>query len=390
MGLYLHVPFCRKLCPFCPYHRVRFEEAAFAQFEQSVKQEIDLCAPWLASSRITSLYVGGGTPTVDVAGFVRILDHLTSTLRRPSDICVELHPTHMDAGCLAALRDAGTTQVSVGVESLCDATLQRLGRGHTAAEAKDALDRATRTGFDSVNADLMFAIPGQSLEEWGDTVTATLESAVDQVSTYPLFSFPYSDMGRERRLRKIGRPTTRLVLSMLARTEELAERQGFERCAVWSWRRPGRKKFSSITRHHYVGFGPSAASMTGAHFQVNTFDLHAYAETLPARRPVAVGAALDRRLEMAYWLYWRIYELAVARADFTDVFGPEEDLDHRFRRLLRPLCAARLMTEEDWGYQVTHSGAFWIHRLQNEFSLNYINRLWGACQNEAWPEEVRL
>jgi coproporphyrinogen III oxidase-like Fe-S oxidoreductase len=389
-GLYLHVPFCKKPCPFCPYHRVRYEPSAFASFERAVKQEINLCAPWLGDSRISSLYVGGGTPTVDPAGFTRILAHLRTSLPAPEEICIELHPAHMDAGCLAELRSAGTTGVSVGVESLCDETLRRLGRNHTRREALDALARARAAGFDAVNADLMFAVPGQSLDEWTETVDATLASGVDQVSTYPLFSFPYSDSGRERGLGKVVRPPTRTVLSMLARTEELAARGGLERCAVWSWRRPGKKKFSSITRHHYVGFGPSAASMTGTHFHVNTFDLDAYATTLPGRRPVAVGARIDTRLEMAYWLYWRIYELHVERDGFAAVFGAGETLDRRFGAVLRPLCAARLLAEEDWGYRVTDAGAFWIHRLQNEFSLGYINRLWGRCRGEAWPAEVRL
>jgi coproporphyrinogen III oxidase-like Fe-S oxidoreductase len=390
LGLYLHVPFCRRLCPFCPYHRVRHEPEAFARFERAVRQEIDLCAPWLAGSHVSSLYVGGGTPTIDSAGFLRILHHMRTTLPAPGEICVELHPSHMDGECLAALREAGTTQVSVGVESLCDATLVRLGRNHSRQDALDSLQRATAAGFDSVNADLMFAIPGQSLEEWTETVTTTLEMGVDQLSTYPLFSFPYSDLGRERGLHKVTRPATRTVLAMLARTQALAARQGFERCAVWSWRRPGKKKFSSITRHHYLGFGPSAASMTGTHFYVNTFDIRAYAASLPKRRPVAVGATLDRRLEMAYWLYWRIYELHVDRDGFTATFGPGETLDGRFGHLLRPLCHARLLAEENWGYRVTEAGAFRIHRLQNEFSLNYINRLWGRCRREAWPAEVTL
>jgi len=390
LGLYLHIPFCRRLCPFCPYHRVRHEPEAFVRFEQAVKEEVELTAPWLDRSRVSSLYVGGGTPTVDAAGFQRILRHMRSNLPAPAEICVELHPSHMDGECLAALRETGTTQVSVGVESLCDATLTRLGRDHSRQAALDSLRRATASGFDSVNADLMFAIPGQSVEEWTETVTTTLEMGVDQISTYPLFSFPYSDAGRERGLRHVTRPPTRSVLAMLERTQQLAARHGFERCAVWSWRRPGKKKFSSITRHHYLGFGPSAASMTGTYFYVNTFDLNAYASTLPRRRPVALGATLDRRLEMAYWLYWRIYELHVDHEGFGATFGPGETLEGRFGHLLRPLCHARLLAEEQWGYRVTDAGAFWIHRLQNEFSLNYINRLWGRCRREAWPTEVRL
>lgn len=159
---------------------------------------------------------------------------------------------------------------------------------------------------------------------------------------------------------------------------------------MWSWLRPGKGKFSSITRHHYIGFGPSAASMTGSDFYVNTFDVEAYASRLPDRRPVAVSMPVDRRLEMAYWLYWRIYELKLTDADFRRVFGEDASLGRHFGGILRPFMLARLVERNNGGYRVTKPGAYWIHRLQNEYSLSYINHLWGVCRKQPWPAQVRL
>jgi oxygen-independent coproporphyrinogen-3 oxidase len=177
---------------------------------------------------------------------------------------------------------------------------------------------------------------------------------------------------------------------MLAFTDEYCEEHGLHRCAVWSWLKPGKGKFSSITRHHYIGFGPSAASMTGSDFYVNTFDVKAYASKLPTERPVAVSMPVNRRLEMAYWLYWRIYELKICNRDFQSVFGEDASLGAEFGQLLHPLIPLGLLERIDGGYRVTKSGAYWIHRLQNEYSLSYINHLWGTCRKEPWPEEVRL
>ena len=112
----------------------------------------------------------------------------------------------------------------------------------------------------------MFALPGQSLLDWENDVRRVLAAGVDQLSTYPLFSFPHSDAGLRRGITSVERPSGALVRSMLQRTDALAREAGLARCAVWSWIRPRHKKFSSITRHHYVGFGPSAASMIGSHF----------------------------------------------------------------------------------------------------------------------------
>jgi oxygen-independent coproporphyrinogen-3 oxidase len=388
-GLYLHVPFCRDLCPFCPYNRFRYDEERYRRYETAVCQEIDLVAPHLRGVALSSLYVGGGTPTVDPQGLARILAHLADAVGPVPETCVELHPGEMDDACLETLRRAGVTMVSIGAQSLSDELLRRIGRSHDGATALDALRRAKRAGFSSVNVDLLFALPGQTQEAWEDDVRAVLTAGADQLSTYPLFGFPYSELGEREGLRAVRRPATPWIRPLLARTDALCRSAGLQRCAVWSWIRPGLGKFSSVSRHHYVGFGPSAASMTGGLFHVNTFSVDAYAQALPQRRPVALAMPLDRRQEMAYWLYWRAYELFASDADFRDLFDGAE-LDDVFGALFAPFRALGFVRRRPDGYAVTDSGAFWIHRLQNEYSLSYIDRLWGLCRRTPWPESVRL
>ncbi|MBI5624502.1 MAG: radical SAM protein [Elusimicrobia bacterium] len=390
MGLYLHVPFCRDLCPFCPYNRREYDEGLYGLFEQGVHDEIRLAERSLNGSRpeVTSLYIGGGTPTVDPAGLVRMVRHLAEAFGPAKEVCVELHPSAMDDACLAALKDAGVTMLSVGVESLQDRLLGLIGRSHDAAAAQRAVARAAAAGFDSVNADLMFALPTQTPEELDSDIRRLLAMGVDQLSTYPMFGFPYTDLGRSLSLDAIRRPNGRLIREMLSIIARRAGEAGLKRCAVWSFLKPSAKKFSSITRHHYLGFGPSAASMTGRQFRVNTFDVQEYSRAAREGRPSALAMTLDERLEMVYWLYWRVYEMKLPLAGFSELFG--EDLDSRFGGLLRALCAAGMLTREDGGYRVPESAAYWVHRVQNEYSLNYIDRLWGTCRQEAWPEKVRL
>ena len=390
VGLYLHVPFCKKLCPYCPYNRVQHQEALFDLYERAVKQEIDLYEPHLRGSRFTSLYIGGGTPTVNWQGLLRILKHLRERLRYECDSCIELHPANMELDCLEALKETDVNLLSIGVETTSDALLQRIGRNHDGRMAIAAVQRAVQLGFKSINVDLMFALPGQTLEDWKADVKAILDLGVDQLSTYPLFTFPYSELGQSQHVKKVTRPSHRQVRTMLEFTDAYCSEHGLHRCAVWSWLRPSKSKFSSITRHRYIGFGPSAASMTGRDFYVNTFDVKAYSEALPARRPVAVSMPVNQRLEMAYWLYWRIYELKLQSEPFERVFGSGTSLEKQFGRLLAPLVSTGLMARTNEGYTVSRPGAYWIHRLQNEYSLNYINRLWGACRKEPWPETVQL
>ncbi|MBN1808204.1 MAG: radical SAM protein [Planctomycetes bacterium] len=397
LGLYLHVPFCRNLCPYCPYNRIEYDEALYARFETAAHQEIDLYSRMMDDAlrrsgrsrpRIYSLYLGGGTPTVDPRGLERLVSHMQQAFGPADDVCVELHPAAMDDECLDILASVGLTMLSIGVESLNDRILELIGRSHDAATAEDALKRALAKGFHSVNADIMFALPTQTLDDLDSDVSAVLRMGVDQVSTYPIFGFPYTDLGRKLGITGIKRPRGTLIREMLSLIRRRSGEYGLRQCAVWSFLRPGEKKFSSISRHHYIGIGPSAASMTGRQFYVNTFDVNEYASALPSRLPVAAVMDMTPRLEMAYWLYWRAYEMEASAGDFLDLFGAA--LRSVFGRLLAVPKLFGLLEEHGGSYTVTPKAAYWIHRLQNEYSLNYIDRLWGRCRTEPWPDEVRL
>jgi oxygen-independent coproporphyrinogen-3 oxidase len=386
--LYLHTPFCRDLCPYCPYNRWPYDARQYELFEEAVKREITQTARRTSIGHIPSLYVGGGTPTVDPDGLLRILAHLTSELGRADRTCVELHPAWMPSATLASLRQAGVDMVSVGAQTFHDHHLQRIGRKHTAAEGARAVADAVQAGFETVNVDLMFVLPGQTLDEVRRDVESALDAGATQISTNPMLGFPYSRLGRQKGLARVQRPRGRLTRRMLAAIDRTARARGLERCAVWSWLKPQHHKFSTVARHYYLGFGPSAASMTGRDLYFNTFHVEAYADAVRKGMPVALCLPLNLRREMAYWLYWRLYEMRVGRESFAAMFG--RNLDKRYGWLFALPRLLGLMRKGGPGYEVTDRGAYWIHRLQNSFSLDYITRIWSLCRREPWPSEVRL
>ena len=387
-GLYLHIPFCKDLCSYCPYNRWQYDDHTYAVFEDAVKQEIEHSAGRTAIGRISSLYVGGGTPTVNLPGLLRILDHLGSHFGRANTTCVELHPAWMPPATLGALQRHGVDMVSVGVQTFHDHHLHRLGRRYTAAEAAEAVRNAARAGFDTVNVDLMFVLPGQSLDEVGVDVETAIATGASQISVNPMLGFPYSRLGRQRGLKRVRRPSGRLTRRMLRVIDGVAQSQGLKRCAVWSWLKPEHEKFSSVARHRYLGFGPSAASMTGRELFFNTFHVEAYAHSVRRGSPATLCLPLNPRLEMAYWLYWRLYEMHVSQEAFMALF--HRNLDTHYGWLLLFPRLLGLMRRTRHGYEVTRRGAYWIHRLQNSFSLDYMTRIWGLCRREPWPQEVRL
>ena len=397
LGLYLHVPFCRRPCAYCPYNRVTYDDSLFQLYESAAHQEIDLIAARMAEARhrhydypphITSLYAGGGTPTIVPESLARLITHVEEAFGRARDICVELHPAAMDDACLDVLEQLGVSMVSVGVESLSDRLLRLIGRSHDAATAEQSVRRAVARGFDAVSADLMFALPTQTLDELDQDLQKVLALGVDQISCYPIFGFPHTELGQRLGIKQIRRPASSLIRQMLGLIRRRANDHGLVQSAVWSFVRPQGRKFTSTTRHHYLGIGPSAASMIPGQFYLNTFSIREYAAALPERLPTALVMPVSRRLEMAYWLYWRAYEMRIPRQGFREVF--EEEIETVYGRLMGLLKRTGMARLEDGSYCLTEQSAYWIHRIQNEYALNYINRLWGRCRQEAWPAKVRL
>jgi oxygen-independent coproporphyrinogen-3 oxidase len=376
---------------------VTYDESLFQVYETAAHQEIDLVAARLAEARrhchdhpprITSLYAGGGTPTIVPESLARLITHLEEAFGRAGDICVELHPAAMDDACLDVLKQLGVSMVSVGVESLSDRLLSLIGRSHDAATAERSVRRALARGFNTVSADLMFALPTQTLDELDQDLQKVLALGVDQISCYPIFGFPYTELGRKLGIKQIRRPASGLIRQMLGLIRGRANDHGLVQSAVWSFVRPRGRKFTSTTRHHYLGIGPGAASMIPGQFYLNTFSIRQYAAALPDRLPTALVMPVSRRLEMAYWLYWRAYEMMIPRQGFHELF--EEEIEAVYGPLMALLRRTGMARLDDDSYCLTEQSAYWIHRIQNEYALNYISRLWGRCRQEAWPAKVKL
>jgi coproporphyrinogen III oxidase-like Fe-S oxidoreductase len=390
IGLYLHIPFCKNLCPYCPYNRVEFEADKAQKYEQAVLNEINLFHEYLAKKQVNSLYIGGGTPTTMLGGLVRIVEHLRNAADLSnSDICIELAPNDMPNETLQTLRSAGVTMISIGGETFRDTFNEILHRDMKGSTILDAVQRAVRVGFDSVNVDLMFALPGQNIGDLVEDVKTAISCGVDQISAYPLFAFPYTELGSSMQIKEVTRPPGRLIRKMLAVIEEQCLLNGYERCAVWSFIKQKHKKFSSVSRHYYKGFGASAGSMLGDCFYVNTFDVDEYCAAVGrGKEPIALSMPLDQKMEMAYWLYWRIYEMYINKQEFYKLFG--KNFNVVYGDLFFLLKSIGFVKEEKEKISITSKGAYWVHRVQNEYSLNNIQKIWGTCMSNPWPKEVKF
>jgi oxygen-independent coproporphyrinogen-3 oxidase len=390
LGIYLHIPFCDQICPYCPYNRELYDEDAARRYTNAVKVEIDRYAELLENRQVTSFYIGGGTPTTMIyTGLGDILEHAFKRLDIRCDVHMESHPNHLDSDRLGAIASLGVNKISIGVESLQDRHLKTLNRTYTVAEVKAAVERTVSRGFKCVNADVIFALPDQTYDEVEQTGHTLVEMGLDQVAAYPLFVFPYTPMARAGKSIKYKTSGVFRRRKMLGILEKHFYGAGFRRTSSWAFTRPGVPKYCSVTVPLYVGLGASGSTYLKDVFYLNTFSVADYVSAIEdGRMPIALSVELSERMQMAGWLYWRIYETGFRKNDFRKRFGQEyDDIFGRFTTL-----ASRLGFLKDDKGRVTLSdaGTYWLHALEDLFSINYINKLWGVMKREPWPNEVVL
>jgi oxygen-independent coproporphyrinogen-3 oxidase len=188
-GVYVHWPFCLAKCPYCDFNsHVRYGGIDQANFVAAYLRELHHFASLAQGRNVSSIFFGGGTPSLMAPETVgAILDRIAElwTIAVDAEITLEANPTSVEAGRFAGYRAAGVNRVSLGVQSLDDASLKSLGRMHTAAEALAALSIAKRN-FERVSFDLIYARQGQTLPAWRDELARALEHAQDHLSLYQL------------------------------------------------------------------------------------------------------------------------------------------------------------------------------------------------------------
>ena len=389
IGLYIHIPFCLSMCPYCPYNRVRYEPALAERYCDALLLEIARYGDWLGRRRFESLYIGGGTPTLIVDRLLELLAAVRSRFVLQGPVAIETSPSDVDDEKLAVLKDCGVDYVSLGVQSFDDVNLRLIGRNYRAEQAVRAVDAVMANGFPLCNVDMIFAFPGQQLAGLREDIVEVRRIGPDQVTWYPLFTFPHSAVGRARRLLRVRMPSILTRRRMYYEIHERFSQDGFKQTSVWSFSRSPESRYSSVTRDYYVGFGAGAGSFSGTGFYFNTFSVPDYIAAVERGLPIALRMAVTERMRRLFWLYWRLYETVVPARAYHARFGAGLKQDFGgVINLMQWLGLARV--EPGRNVRLTRQGAHWVHLAQNYFALNYVARVWSHCQANPWPGPVRL
>ena len=267
-GLYLHIPFCEKKCSYCDFYSIESTEH-IQRFVETLKREIDLRAATYDGTAFTSVFFGGGTPSLLHPDEIMVITTLLRSHFVFSDDCewtMECNPGTVTLERLEGYRRSGINRLSFGVQSFQPAELEFLDRIHDADQAAVSMHLARRAGFDNVNMDLMFAVPGQTIETLRDNLRRMIELQPDHISAYSLIyehGTPlYADLlkGRVTPLpEEVDAEMYHLVISTL-------RQHGYHQYEVSNFARPGRECRHNLTYWHgepYLSVGPSAHGFLG-------------------------------------------------------------------------------------------------------------------------------
>lgn len=278
---YVHVPFCRAKCFYCDFNSYPGQEKLFDDYVDAVI--IEICAA-PAGLPLDSVYFGGGTPTVLTPG---ALGSLVRAIRdrfgisEGAEVTVEANPGTVSMDSLSRLRSDGFNRLSIGVQSFDDGILSRIGRIHTANEARESLRSGRDAGFDNISVDLMYALPGQSLSDWRSTLTSAIELAPEHISLYELTVEEGTVFGNLRKKCQLRLPDEDAQVDMYTAAIDMLVASGYEHYEISNFALPGRR-----SRHNqvywrnepYFGFGAGASGYVGGVRYTNVRPISDYIE----------------------------------------------------------------------------------------------------------------
>ena len=268
LGVYLHIPFCRQRCSYCSFNTGPYRPAAMDRFHSALLDEIDLVgeAAWAGDVTIGTVFFGGGTPSLlEPIELETILDRLRKrfALDPGAEVTVECNPESLTRAKAEGYRLAGVNRLSLGVQSLDDDLLVRLGRLHSSDDARRAFDAARSAGVDNVSLDLMYGLPGQDVARWESTVREVLAWRPEHLSAYALTLDEGSRWAGEGVAGLPGEETVTAQYWALAR---MAREAGYEHYEISNYARRGfRSRHNQVywRAEEYLAFGPGACGFLG-------------------------------------------------------------------------------------------------------------------------------
>ncbi len=389
IGLYVHIPFCSSICPYCPYNKILYDKRKADLYKGALMKEIDMFRDRVGNKKISSLYFGGGTPGLLVDEIGELVDYIRENYGFNGDIGIELHPKGLSPQILGQLKEMGVNMISLGVQTFREDILKFLGRDYGIKDIEEAINLIKSYEFQCVDIDIMTNLPNQSLEDIERDVKKAYSYGVDQLSIYPLIVFPMTKLDKIIRDNQIIRFSGLEERKILQVIDSISEKAAYKRTSIWTYSKDRKNRYSSVTRENFIGFGAGASSHFDNYFYLNTFNVDAYIEALD-RGDLAINLVnyMTDREKMIFWIFWRSYDGLIEGDRFKVLF--KKDMEEEFKLLFFLFKFLNMAKKKGDKYILTERGRFAYHLVEKQYSIHYLNYLWERSMLDPWIQEVRI
>ena len=332
-GIYIHIPFCKKLCYYCDFYHV-IEKKDYSDFLTALSGESELRKDYLGKEQVSTIYFGGGTPSVlSVMEIKMILSRLRVDydVAGDSEITIEVNPDDITPEYLKGLKESGINRISIGVQSWCDKDLKYLNRRHTGKQAEETISGALNAGFGNVTIDLIYGIPGMTTEEWAANLDKAFSFDIKHLSAYHLTIEPDTVFGKRKNkglLIETDEEESNSQFNILA---EKATKAGFVHYEISNFGKPG---FFSVHNMNYwkqipyLGLGPSAHSFNRYSRQWNVSDIGKYTKSLRNGKLLFEKEELNQKTRFNEYVMTSLRTMWGIDLDYTERTFEKEGYDY--------------------------------------------------------------
>jgi len=372
-GIYIHIPFCKKICSYCDFYHI-LSTGDHDSFIKALLSEAEMRKDYTRSEEISTIYIGGGTPSVlSVKEVKTIFDCLyrNYSVNKNCEVTFEMNPDDVNVPYLLGLNELSVNRISLGIQSWRDKDLTMLNRRHDSAQAETALKDVFKSGFDNVSVDLIYGIPGLGTVDWGRNIDITFSYNIKHLSAYHLTieeGTPLARMKKKGIIEEIDEEESNSQFNLLV---EKAINAGFIQYEISNFAKPGY--FSAHNTNYwkqvnYLGLGPSAHSFNGYSRQWNISDMKGYIKAVNSGNQFFGREEIDNKTRFNEYIITSLRTMWGIDLEYVEKTFEKEGYDY-ILNMADKFINYGLMRKEENALILTNQGKMISDNIISEFML---------------------
>ena len=367
---YVHIPFCTQICYYCDFSKVFIKNQPVDAYLEHLIQETRS----YEIGKLRTLYIGGGTPTaLSAQQLAYLLTELPKVmdLSEVEEFTIEANPGDLDTDKIAVLKDSQVNRVSLGVQTFDNKMLKKIGRSHQEQDIYDNIRHLKQAGFDNISIDLIYALPGQTMDQVKENVAKAIDLDIPHMSLYSLILENHTVFMNRMRRGKLPLPKEELEAEMFEYIIDELEKAGFEHYEISNFSKPGFESRHNLVywdNAEYYGLGAGASGYVDGIRYKNHGPIRHYLEAIEAgkARITEEHLTLEEKMEEELFLGLR-KKSGVSKARFEEKFGVS--FDQRYGQVVASLTEQGLLVPDDKQVRMTKRGLFLGDTVAEKFIL---------------------